>query len=645
MNKVGVPGNFTIQKDVSAKKFALVKDYKMKSFANVSALCAEIFELEQRGEYQEGAKLLRPYWDGDKKVNLEGLTMPESANLLLRLGSVVSALGGFKQLSDSQDLALEFLEHAEHIFADISDSEGLSRCSYKKAFAFFRLGKLSETRNCLEAAFEKAVSADSKAAALCLFGTLEWKNFKYRTALDYYQRAFSHIDEINLLNQGNIHNGIGIVLDLLGRKEKGKKAFHYFDKAVIEFEAALHCYDLIGNKRYAVSTRNNVGFLYYSIKQYEDAQRVLNTAKTQAYQLRDDINIAIISDTLAQVFIATGDYDSAEANAAIAVEHFKENSYELSASLMTYGVALARGGKVNDAKSAFSESEITAEALGDSRLAAQARLFALRELFDVYEKPERQSIYDELVEAFKDTEDSIIIDSLSRISEQFTAPVAPRKTLVKAPQVTPVSTANTESPVVIKPFSLDRKLKEIERQFFEQAISQVKGNQSQAADLLGLSRQTFCARIKKDFPELVQKIKHIGKSKSKLRIFPTHSIVGLPEMPTKLGKIILEDDFACCGAGDILIIALDVWHLDRIIAVRNLFGEEMPVLIGYLRKKGESFALEPKDKNLILLNDDEMKLIIGEAIGFCKAQEYEEYINRRAKGEMLDLPLRLLSEE
>ncbi|HEX8638317.1 MAG TPA: helix-turn-helix domain-containing protein [Pyrinomonadaceae bacterium] len=640
MKYKGVPEDYKTNLDNGAKNFALVKEDSstiVESIKTIWQICEDVCLLESRGEYAKAAELLSFYWKGiGEPVSLDGLNSIEKANLLLVVGSIASALGGTEQIKDSQESARDYLGLAERLFDENCDSDGKAKCLNKVAVTYWRNGDLSTARIYLDESLNHAVTYESKAIALLNTAMIESVLKRNFSALNFYEKAYKYIGNISRLTEGSIRNGIGLTFKNIGKIKVDTEKSLYFKKAIAEFEEALICYDEVNNKRFAAATRNNIGYLYYEIGLYESAIKVLETAKTQFYQVKDKHNIGLVFETLARVYYAKGKLKSAVSSSTAAVQNLRinENSNSLANALITYGKILARSGRRAEAKTAFAEAEEKANYIQDSELALQIRVFALRELFSDYAQTERISIYTQAIERLVDTQDREVQEALDEIHELIVAGDQPD--LVADPVV---------SEPAVPSFSLGEALKTIEREYIEQAIAATNGNQTQTAEMLGLKRQTFFARIKKDFPDLLPKLQQIGKAKT-CEIFPSHLIEPAPALEgEKLAVTILENDFGdLFRAGDALVIKLGSWQSDRVIAIQPI--EFSGLKIGFLRATGgDNFALESASGELFSFSAAGLSRIIGEVVGFCPRGDYDKYMKKRMKGESVVMPVTVCNTE
>ncbi len=619
--------------ELTAKFFA-VKGHSEKIQKNaVLDLCEEIHMCETRGDLQQAINLLAPYWTGfNSQINLPSLEKIEVANLLLRIGSVISALGNAEQINNSQEKSREFLSQAEGIFDELDYSEGKAQCQNKMGVTYWRNGDLETAQIYFRESLFYARSDESKAIANLNIAMIESLNFKYSAALRFYEKAYGFIGKISVFTEAKIRNGIGLVYKNIGKNLSQAERETYFDKAIIEFEGALVCYEVAQNSSSAILARNNIGFLYYSIGLYDEALQVLEIAESQARQVQDKNHLSVVSDTLARTFIAKEDFPQAVGIAAASVRYLEslESSNLLANALITYGIALARNGETEKAKSAFYQSEEVALFIQDFKLAAAARLFALHELFFEFSPKERLSSYLYAVKNLSGSQEKEISDALSYAAGKIEPEIE-----LPAPKV--------KRKLARQPFSLDEELKAISRQYMEDALRETRGNQSHAAALLSMSRQTFVARAKKDFSDVLHSfsrndklIEKIKSSDSRLICYET----GVTDKKFALTEI--QADYREIRRGDFLRVKLGLPEISRHIIISG--QNDNVVKIGFFIKNEWGYFLVAADGSRFELNDTGKHRIIGEVEGFCRRADFQKYLAERDEGRYYELIFETLKQ-
>lgn len=639
LRQKSVRRQYKARTETSAKIFAPYDSPERQPESSVLDLCEEIYRLETRGDLAGAIRLLAPYWAGfGAEMKLAALNKTETAQMLLRIGSVASAVGDAEQIAGAQEKARDCLSLAEDIFDDLEDLEGKAQCQNKTGVTYWRNGDLETAQIYFRESLARARSDESKAIANLNIAMTESLSFRYSSALKYYEKAFKFIGNISIFTEAKIRNGMGLVYKNIGNALTDPERTAYFDKAIIEFEGALICYEEVQNDRSAISARNNIGFLYYSIGLYDEAIRTLESAGSAARLIGDKNLLSIVSDTLARAFIAQGNYRQGVAASAASVRYLEssENSNLLATSLITYAIALARSGDFTEAKAAFYRAEEVAAFIQDFTLVAAARLFALRELFSEYRSKERLSAYLYAVKNLSGNQEKEISDALGKVAAKIELenelPTAPSKEKKLVPQ-----------PLLLRqlpqPFSLDEQLKSISREYMRAAIREARGNQSQAARLLGMSRQTFLARIKKDFPDLLSELYQTQAQVEKLNA----PMAALPLIyyktnseDEKLAVTEIQADYREIHRGDVLIVKLGLPETSTYVITRGQ-GSDNELKIGFFIKTGKDCFLESAAGSRFALNETGKTRIIGKIVGFCRRADFRRFLAERDCGQNPDL--------
>lgn len=606
-----------------AKIFAVESQNEKFQKSAVLDLCEEIHRCETRGDLRRAINLLAPYWIGfDSEIKLTSLNKVEAANLLLRIGSVISEYGSAEQINNSQEKSRECLSRAEEIFDKLEDSEGKAQCQNKTGVTYWRNGDLETAQIYFRESLDYARSDESKAIANLNLGMNESSNFRYSSALKFYEKAYEFIGKISVFTEAKIRNGIGLVYKDIGKSLSEMERAAYFDKAIIEFQGALICYEEVQNSRSMILARNNIGFLYYSIGLYDEALRVLEIAESEARRIQDKDHLSIVSDTLARAFIAKGNYRRAISIAAASVRYLEsfENSNLLATALITYGIALARSRETEKAKSSFNQAEEVAGFIQDFTLAAAARLFALHEMFSEYSPKERLSSYLYVVKNLTGSQEKDISDALGDVAAKIEPDIE-----------SPAPKVKGKPPLPAQPFSLDEQLKTVSREYIVAAIGEARGNQTRAAALLGMSRQTFVARVKKDFPDLLYLFSRKDKPAEKNESSDSRLIyLEINEPDEKLTLTEIQADYREIRRGDFLLVKPGLPETNKHVIIGG--QKDNALKIGFFIKNESGYFLESADGGRFELNEAGKNRIIGEVAGFSRRADFQRYLAERDEG-------------
>jgi len=269
---------------------------------------------------------------------------------------------------------------------------------------------------------------------------------------------------------------MGLVLRRIGITERRTD---YLDRAIIEYTAAIFHYEQAGHKRYCGVNLNNLAFLLYRLKRYDEAHEQLDRARAIYSRLEDAGNLAQVDETRARVLVAEGRYAEARKIIKAAVKVFEGGDEQqlLADALNIQATVLARLGEHERSLALFRRAIGIAENAGASENAGQAALSLIEEHGDARLSP--SEVYDayrradDLLKHTQDLEDIMRLRACARV-------VARR----------------LRGPSLIDPdFSLPAAVHEYEARFIEEALDRTEGKVTPAAKLLGLSHHSKLSMI------------------------------------------------------------------------------------------------------------------------------------------------------
>src|ERR1041384_6645550 len=270
-------------------------------------LCCEVTrELENRGEYEEARKVLGNYWPRiGEAPNLECLEPNTAGELLLRAGVLTGILGAYRQISDAQEMAKDLLTQSQSIFESHQAIKKIAEVRSELAYCYWRTNDLEEARDCLKEAISLlTIDTELKAKALLRLSLVEH-------SMERDQQAFRILTKhAPLFLRLNNHTVKGCYFTALGNRlenlAESENRSAYLDRALIEYAAASYHLALSGHRQYLANVENNLGFLYFKIKRYDQAHEHLNRACKIFGSLKDAGSAAQVNETRACVFLAQG---------------------------------------------------------------------------------------------------------------------------------------------------------------------------------------------------------------------------------------------------------------------------------------------------------------------------------------------------
>lgn len=345
--------------------------------------CLRARQHEEAGEYEAARLSLAEFWQRvGESPQVQGLDLNTQAEVLLRVGTLSGWIGSAKQISGAQENAKDLISESIGIFERLGLSDRVAEGYIDLAICYWREGGYDEARITLQQVLQMLADSTSeqKLRALVNSGLVE------RSTMRYHEAFRIHTEAAPLFNQsqnhalrGKFHNEFATVLKNLGLAERRED---YIDRALVEYAAASFHFEEAGYKRFQVIVENNLGFLFVRLGKFDDAHEHLNRARSAAVDLKDRGFVAQIDDTRARAFLAQQQYHTAEQVALGAVRALQEGDQQsqLAEALTTYGTALARLGRSQEAVKTLAHAVKVSEQAGDLDSGGIAALTIIEEL-------------------------------------------------------------------------------------------------------------------------------------------------------------------------------------------------------------------------------------------------------------------------
>jgi tetratricopeptide (TPR) repeat protein len=366
---------------------SLLRDLENSSLSvndRVERCCEATRDLENRGEYEEARKALSDYWPRiGEAPKLDGLEPSTAAELLLRVGVLTGIFGAYRQIPGAQERAKDLLTQSQSIFEARQAIKKIAEVRSELAYCYWRTNDLEESRDCLREAISLlTIDSELKAKALLRLSLVEHSmdhDQKAFRILTKYAPLFSRLNNHTL--RGTYHVTFGNRLENLAELQKRTD---YIDRALIEYAAASYHFVLAEHRPYLANVETNLGYLYFKINRFDEANEHLNRARKIFGNLKDAGSAAQVDETRACVFLAQGRITEAErkARSAVSVQEKGGNVYLLTEALITYGRVLARSKSYAAAYGTFRRAIELADNAGLANRANEAIVAAFRELGD-----------------------------------------------------------------------------------------------------------------------------------------------------------------------------------------------------------------------------------------------------------------------
>ena len=452
--------------------------------------CAAAAELSEAGRYEEAREALGDLWRGiGERPETTGLTILTTGEVLLQCGVLSSWLGAAHKTSGAQERAKDLLSEAVRLFETAGHPEKVAEAQYELGQCYFRLGAYDEERVILETAYNSlgAASAGLRAKISIRRSSVEIWEGRHYEARRVLEEARPVFDEAGDVLRGKWHGQMALIFRRLATAE-GKP--DYFDKAIIEYTAAIYHYEQAHHERYVALNFNNLAFLLYKLGRYAEAHEHLDRAQSIFTRLKDDGWLAGVDETRAQVLVAEKRYREADRvieGAARTLEAADEAA-RLADALTVQGVVRARLMSYESSVETLRRAMKVAQEAGAQTAAGRAALALIEEhgASARLSEMELSKVYrraDDLLKGTQDPEDIARLRACARL-------VVKRLSGVQMHD---------------KNFSFYGAVHELEARLIEQALELEDGSLTRAAKRLGLKHQSLSHMLRLRHSDLLAK--------------------------------------------------------------------------------------------------------------------------------------------
>lgn len=451
--------------------------------------CRVAADLTHRGQHDAAREAVGELWRGvGERPNVAGLEESTAAEVLLQAGALSGWIGASRQMAGAQEAAKDFISESIALFEKFGRGERAALARSDLALCYWREGAYDEARVLYMRAFDELADTEQRAKVLLRRLTVEYSAKRYDDAL-VLLRQYSHLfdESVSHVLRGSFHNHLALVLRHLGSVEGRAE---YFDRAIIEYTAAIYHYEQARHERYLATNENNLAFLLYKLGRYRDAHEHLDRAQVILTRLRDPGMLAQVDETRARVLIAEGRYRDADRTLAGVLKTLEQGdeSALLADALALQGVIWARLWEYQSSISVLRQAAEVAEAAGALLNAGQAILILIEEhgLSRLLPPAEVYEAYKRADTLLKDAQDAEIAARLRASARRVMLRLA-------------------EPPIHEKNFTLYGALHEYEARLIELALEDAGGSVTKAARLLGLTHQTLTSKLEKQHRKLLAK--------------------------------------------------------------------------------------------------------------------------------------------
>jgi two-component system NtrC family response regulator len=392
-----------------------IDDPKLTRNERARLRCRLAKELEEAGNYEGARSALQDLWQrvGEHPL-LEGLDEQTASQVLLRAGALTGWLGSSSQIEGSQETAKNLLTESRTCFERLNDSVGMAEAHIEVAWCYWREGAYDEARVTLREALAELSDKDNDLQAVALVRSAEVERAarRFSDGLRVLGEAAPLVEESASHSlKGKYHNTLALVLRNLGAAENRKD---YIDRALVEYAAASFHFEQAGHTRFRARVENNLGFLFFTIKRYPEAQEHLDCARCLFDSLKDSGSCAQVDESRARLLLAQGKNSEAEriVRSAVRVQEKSGEQSLLAESLITHATALARLGQFERARLILYRAIEIASLAGDLEKAGLAAMTIIEEMGERLTANEMMIIYERAASLLKGSNH---LETLSRL--------------------------------------------------------------------------------------------------------------------------------------------------------------------------------------------------------------------------------------
>jgi tetratricopeptide (TPR) repeat protein len=452
--------------------------------------CAVASDFIHKGQYEAAREALGELWPGvGERPDVKRLPPAVAAEVLLQCGTLTGWFGSVRNVSGAQERAKDMLSEAERKFRSQRMLKKASEAQYELGMCYWRLGAYDESRLVMQEALKPLMDADVelKAKILIRRTVVEiWEN-RYHEALNILKEAEPVFSSANDALKGRWHGQRALALDKLATAEGNADRF---DRAIIEYTAAIYHYEQARHERYCGTNLNNLAMLLYKLGRYWEAHEHLDRAQLIFTRLKDTGSLAQVDETRARVLVAEKKYKDADRILADVIKTFDAGgeSALLADALTLQGVVWARRGSFDSSVNILRQAIKVAQDSGALTSAGLAALTLIEEHGATPRLPESELIRvyaraDELLKKTQDAEDIARLRACAR-------------TVIKRLSGPELRDKN---------FSFYSAARKYEARLIEQALAEAGGSVSRAAKILGLTHQTLGYLLKNRHKGLADK--------------------------------------------------------------------------------------------------------------------------------------------
>lgn len=345
------------------------------------------------GDYDAGCTALQPWWKIGEWPKQVGLSQLAAAELLLTAGALSGWVASTRHVEGGQNCAERLLSGAIALFDHLGETARSGEARVELGYCYYRQGLFDLARATLRSSLNDLTERESelKGIVLVRLATVERHASRLHDAVGLLNEADRLTDYLSRWTKGRFHLEFATTLKDIGIAENRSE---YFDSALNHYRSAFSHFEGIGNHRYTAIVENNHGYLLSALNRFDEAKLHLGRARRLFEELGDQVRRAQVDETLAQLYLASGQYGLAQRSICRAVETMEKNGEEalLAEALTTNGLVLCKLGRRHEAKPILHRARRVAERGGDYEGAGRPLLILIEEMCEQLGEDERQDI-------------------------------------------------------------------------------------------------------------------------------------------------------------------------------------------------------------------------------------------------------------
>ena len=470
------------------------------------ARCKIALELRDNGNAKGALEIIRPLWRGvGTRPVTQGLQPETAADVLFCTGVLTGWIGNSNQIKDAQETARDLISESITYYQTNGPQSKTAEARSELAYCYWREGQVNEARIMLHEALERLPPQLElkRARALLKLVDVEHSAARYYDALEILTEnsdLFASVTHPAV--KGSYHNELAMTWGALGTAEKRPD---YFQHALTEYKAAAHQFKLAKNHIYRASVKNNEARVLTTLGQFKEAHRLSDQARKITVRFKQRTLTAQFDSTRAEILIAEGNFEAAEAVAHRAASALAKVGHRcwLADALILQAIAQARLGRPAGAQIPLQQAIAVAHEADALNKAGLAALTMIEEV-DHLSPRTLQAAYQQAREWLADSQSREVLSRLSAAGGKLADSLCRGMSRDEAVDV-----------LLPKPLNLDQRLLECEHETIKQALAQTDGSVVHAAPLIGRSYQGLAHMIETKHPDLLTKRTPIRRRRRK----------------------------------------------------------------------------------------------------------------------------------